>query len=147
MMDDPEDKRGMLMLMSSMLEELGAEFEEENFPKVVTANLGTVDKLLRSFLKKDLMRPEDMGLVQLYIQRVGGTEGTIDYAIKRMHENMSECQLIDIAIGLMNLPKMENEENALKFIKKAEAHVLLTHSSIMKGRNLNGIMTLMVAFD
>jgi hypothetical protein len=47
MMDDPEDKRGMLMLMSTMLEELGAEFEEENFPKVVTANLGTVDKLLR----------------------------------------------------------------------------------------------------
>jgi hypothetical protein len=63
MMDDPEDKRGMLMLMSSMLEELGAEFEEENFPKIVTANLGTVDKLLRSFLKKDLMKPEDMGLV------------------------------------------------------------------------------------
>jgi hypothetical protein len=64
-----------------------------------------------------------------------------------MHENMSECQLIDIAIGIMNITKMENEENALKFIKKAETHLLLTHSSIMKGRNLNGIITLMVAFD
>jgi hypothetical protein len=78
---------------------------------------------------------------------VGGTDGSIDYAIKRMHENMSDCLLIDIAIGLMNLPKMENEENAMKFIKKAETYVLLTHSSIMRGRNLNGIMTLMVAFD
>ena len=136
-----------MRLMSSMLEELGDEFDDENFPKVVTKNLGTVDKLLRSFLKKDALKADEMGMVHLYIQRVGGTEGTIDYAVKRMHEKMSECQLIDIGIALMNLPKMENEENILKFIKKAETHILLTHSSLIKGKNLNGIMTFMVAFD
>ena len=47
--------------------------------------------MLRAFLKKDAIKPEDMGLVHLYIQRVGGTEGTIDYAIKRMHENINNC--------------------------------------------------------
>ena len=78
---------------------------------------------------------------------MGGTEGTIDYAIMRMHQNMSECQLLDIGIALMNIPKMDNEDNVLKFIKRAEQHILLTHSSLLKGRNLNGILAFAVAFD
>jgi hypothetical protein len=47
----------------------------------------------------------------------------------------------------MNLPKMENEENVGKFIKKAEMHILMTHSALLKGKNLNGIIAFMFAFD
>ena len=64
-----------------------------------------------------------------------------------MHDNMSNCQLIDIGIALMNLHKMDNEDNVIKFIKKAETHILLTHAALLKGKNLNGVMAFMVAFD
>jgi hypothetical protein len=42
---------------------------------------------------------------------------------------------------------MESEENVIKFIKKAETHIMLTHGALLKGRNLNGVMAFMVAFD
>jgi len=147
MEDDPDDKRGLLKLISTVLEEIGDEMEPEMFPKHVSKSLGSVDKIIRYQLKKDVFSPQDYGLLHLYIQRVGGTKGTIDYAIKRMHENMSECQLIDIGIALMNLHKMENEDNVFKFIKKAETHILLTHGSLLKGKHLNGVLAFMVAFD
>jgi hypothetical protein len=91
MQDDPDDKRGLLKLISTVLEEIGEEMEQEKFPKHISKNLGTVDKMIRYILKKNAFSPEDYGLLHLYIQRVGCTEGTIDYAIKRMHDNMSDC--------------------------------------------------------
>ena len=40
MEDDPDDKRGLLKLISTVLEEIGDEMEPEMFPKHVSKSLG-----------------------------------------------------------------------------------------------------------
>lgn len=47
----------------------------------------------------------------------------------------------------MNLPKLDNEQNMQKFVKRVEAHIVLTNRALLKDKNLNGLITLMIVFD
>ena len=48
LIDDPEDVRGLLRLISIIIEEVGPEMPEEEFQPEITKNLGKIDKVLRS---------------------------------------------------------------------------------------------------
>jgi hypothetical protein len=84
--------------------------------------------------------------VHLYLNIQGGTQGTFDYAMMKVHQNISQCKLIDIGFALGNVYQIE-EENAAKFFKRVEIYVVLTHEKLMKGKNINGLITVMMAFD
>lgn len=47
----------------------------------------------------------------------------------------------------MNLHQLDHEENQSKFVKRVESHIVLTHETFLKGKNLNGIITIMMAFN
>jgi len=47
----------------------------------------------------------------------------------------------------MNIPQLDDQENAVKFFKRVENFIVLTHEQFMKGRNLNGLVAIMVAFE
>lgn len=93
------------------------------------------------------MAPSEYGLVSLYLNRYGGTQGTYDYSMMRLHQNMKECKLIDIGMALMNAHNLDKEENILKLFKRVENYFVLTHEKLMKGRNLNGVISVMMAFN
>ena len=113
--DDPEDTRSLLTLMSLILDESSIEEEQGSRKKKGTPkyqkNLGKVDKVLKYQLKEDKIAPQDYGLVNLYLHNLGGTQGTYDYAIMRIHQNIKNCQLLDIGFALMNLHQLDHEEN------------------------------------
>ena len=50
-LDDPEDTRGLLRLISLIIEEVGPDMQDEEFPPEITKNLGKIDRVLRSQLK------------------------------------------------------------------------------------------------
>jgi hypothetical protein len=54
---------------------------------------------------------------------------------------------MDIGFGLMNLHQLDNQENQSKFVKRVEGHIVMTHETFLKGKNLNGIITIMLAFN
>ncbi len=54
---------------------------------------------------------------------------------------------MDIGFALMNLHQLDKEENQVKFLKRVEGHIVMTHDTFLKGKNLNGIITLMLAFN
>lgn len=47
----------------------------------------------------------------------------------------------------MNIPQLDDQENGVKFLKRVENYIVLTHEQFMKGRNLNGLIHIMVAFE
>lgn len=47
----------------------------------------------------------------------------------------------------MNTHNLDNEENVLKFFKRVENYFILTHEKLMRGRNLNGVIAVMLAFN
>jgi hypothetical protein len=64
-----------------------------------------------------------------------------------MHQNIKECKLLDVGFSLMNLHHLDNQENQAKFVKRVEGHIVLTHDTFLKGKNLNGVITIMLAFN
>jgi hypothetical protein len=64
-----------------------------------------------------------------------------------MHQNISQCKLIDVGLALMNIHQLDDEDNFYKFFKKVENYILLTHDSFFKGRNLNGLIAIVIAFE
>ena len=54
---------------------------------------------------------------------------------------------MDIGFALMNVHQLDNQENQAKFVKKVEGFIVMTHETFFKGKNMNGIMSIMVAFD
>lgn len=106
-----------------------------------------VDKILLRHLMEDRVSPDEYGLVHLYLNRVGGKQKTFDYAFLRMHKNMSRAKLIDIGFALMNSHEIDNQANFDKFFKRAESYICLTHEKLMKGKNLNGLIAICIAFE
>ena len=54
---------------------------------------------------------------------------------------------MDIGFALMNLHHLDNAENQSKFVKRVEGFIVMTHETFLKGKNLNGIVTIMMAFN
>ncbi len=78
-------------------------------------------------LKADRVPHNDLGLIHLYLNRVGGTNGTYDYSIMRMFQNLSSQKLIDIGLALMNVGQLDDERNIMRFLNKVESYIILTH--------------------
>ena len=53
---------------------------------------------------------------------------------------------MDIGFALMNLHQLDKQDNQIKFVKRVEGHIVMTHETFLKGKNLNGIITVMLAF-
>ena len=70
----------------------------------------------------------------------GGTEGTFEYAIKGVYENLRNCKLLDIGIALSNAKNIGNQENVIKFFKRVESYIIFTHEQFMKEKNIYGII-------
>ena len=83
----------------------------------------------------------------MYLQRFGGTPGTFDYSIKRIHDSHGSQKLFDIGMALINAAQLENPDNIQKFFRRVEQFIILTHDQLIKGKNLSGVITIMVAFE
>jgi hypothetical protein len=55
--------------------------------------------------------------------------------------------LFDISLALMNLNNLEDNDNSKKVLKKIESYVILTHSKLMKGMNLRGVLQIIQGFS
>lgn len=64
-----------------------------------------------------------------------------------MYEDIRKCKLLDIALAMINLEHLQDKENQLKFIKRAENHIILTHDALMKGKNLRAVLALFSVFN
>ena len=51
----------------------------------------------------------------MYLNTVGGSVATIEYAIKGVHENMSKFGLSDLALALFSSEKLDNKEKTKQF--------------------------------
>lgn len=47
----------------------------------------------------------------------------------------------------MNTPQLDDESNFDKFYKKVDSYICLTHDKLMKGKNLNGLLAIIIAFE
>ena len=54
---------------------------------------------------------------------------------------------MDIGFALMNLHQLDNPENQSKFVKRVEGYIVMTHETFLKGKHLNGVITIMMAFN
>ena len=65
----------------------------------------------------------------------------------RLHKNMSRARLIDIGLALLNTHEIDSKENFDKFFKRVESYICLTHEKLMKGKHLNGLIAICIAFE
>lgn len=78
---------------------------------------------------------------------VGASDKTIEYAFYRVYKNMREMKLGDLGLALVNVQELKSPENIIKIVKKAEQHIGLTHKKLLKGNNLQSVITLCRSFN
>lgn len=59
--------------------------------------------------KFDRIGPMNYGIIHLYLNRVGGTEATIESAIRRLSQNLNSCKLVDISLAMANAAKIDDK--------------------------------------
>lgn len=109
--------------------------------------LNKIDRIIFSLLKADRFPNSQLGVIHMYLQRFGGTPGTFDYSIKRIHDSLGSQKLFDIGMALINAAQLDNPDNIQKFFRRVEQFIILTHDQLIKGKNLSGVISIMVAFE
>ena len=84
-------------------------------------------------------------MVILYLETVDAPSIYFQYAILRVHENLNDVRLIDIADSMIHLPHLNDDEKMLKVINRVQTHIELTHESLLLRdvkSNLRALMSL-----
>lgn len=107
-----------------------------------------VNYVLASALKADKIDPSDLGLIISYLEVVQAPPIYFQYAILRVHQNLSKVKLIDIAMTMANAFYLEDEDKIQKLIQRVQNYIEITNEKILAAGqpNLKGLMTLYSTF-
>ena len=114
----------------------------------VIKDFDLVNYVLASALKADKIEPHDLGLVIAYLEQVYAPSIYFQYAILRVHQNLSKVKMIDIAMTISNAHHLQQEDKILKLIQRVQNYIEITNEKMLSGNqyNLKGLNSLYSSF-
>ena len=103
LLEDPEDIRALMRVLSDVLNLVAeGKFNERSMQNKIVK----IDKILRDALSANRINPLDIATIAVYLDTVGGTSGTLEWIMMRVHQNMSTMKLVDIGLALSLVKKL-----------------------------------------
>lgn len=131
--EEPENIELLLDIISIIFEEAESIVEEGKTIK----DFDLVNYVLANALKADKIDPSDLGLVLSYLSAVNAPSIFFQYAILRVHQNLSKVKLIDISLTLTALHHLADEEKISKLLNRVENHIETTNEIMLAGDTYN----------
>lgn len=147
-MQDLKENPNDLELLYDVMAMVHLQAEELAARGQTIPGLDVVNYVLAAALKADQIAPSQLGLVLCYLETVNAPPIYYQYAILRVHQNLQDCRLLDIASSIENVHALGEDEKIEKVLSRVENYLEVTDEKKLlgEGPNLGGLLSLYRCF-